>query len=166
MELDKTNKHPKVIDRWKKIVETHLGNPEIVSQQALALALGEPESTISRDMNDPDFKKYQAERLKEVGHGMITPVALKNVMRAILKGDMKMSADWLEKIQYYPNPKLEVSVKRESVFHEYQHRLAEFRIMAEHKVSFIKFEGDNGEGNADVEGLVEVALEPPEVSDN
>ncbi len=144
-------------------METHLGNPEIVSQQALALALGEPESTISRDMNDPDFKKYQAERLKEVGHGMITPVALKNVMKAVMAGDLKMSADWLDKIQYYPNPRLDLNVKREEIFHVYQHRLADARHAIETGISAVNTV-DNGEGD-EADDLVEVTMRPP-VSEN
>lgn len=165
MEPGESNRHPKVIHRWKRIVETHLGNPEIVTQQQLAQALGEAETTISRDMNDPDFKKYQAERLKEVGHGMITPIALKNVMKAILAGDLKMSADWLEKIQYYPNPKLDLNVKREDVFHVYQHALADARVKIEHGIGVSVTGSGNGEGD-EADDLVEVEIRPPEPSEN
>jgi hypothetical protein len=91
---------------------------------------------------------------------MITPVALKNVMKAILKGDLKMSADWLEKIQYYPNPRLDLNVKREDIFHVYLRRLADARASIEPSI------GDgNGEGD-EADDLVEVTMRPPEPSEN
>ncbi len=87
--------------RWDKIIEHVLDCDKTPSNASIAKAIGEPYSTIARDMKNPAFKKHYNEALHDHYDARTTHKALAIVDKAMDDGDRVMARWHLEQIGYY-----------------------------------------------------------------